>query len=33
LKPEQIECLHAAARNSLMRWTERLRQEAGDEFP
>jgi formamidopyrimidine-DNA glycosylase len=33
LKPEQIERLFAAVRNNLTRWTERLRQEAGDEFP
>jgi formamidopyrimidine-DNA glycosylase len=33
LKPEQIELLFAAVRNNLAHWTERLRQEAGDEFP
>jgi formamidopyrimidine-DNA glycosylase len=33
LKPEEIEQLFAAVRNSLSQWTERLRQEAGDEFP
>ncbi|HXM11774.1 MAG TPA: DNA-formamidopyrimidine glycosylase family protein [Terriglobales bacterium] len=33
LKPEQIERLFAAVRNSLTRWTERLREEAGDGFP
>jgi formamidopyrimidine-DNA glycosylase len=33
LKPEQIERLFAAVRNSLTRWTERLRNEAGDGFP
>ena len=33
LKPEEIERLFAAVRNSLTQWTERLRQEAGDEFP
>jgi formamidopyrimidine-DNA glycosylase len=33
LKPEQIERLFAAVRNNLTQWTERLRQEAGDEFP
>src|SRR6266852_5469707 len=33
LKPEQIERLYAAARNSLVQWTDRLRREAGDEFP
>ena len=33
LKPEQIERLYEAVRNSLVQWTERLRQEAGDEFP
>jgi formamidopyrimidine-DNA glycosylase len=33
LKPEQIERLYEATRNSLMQWTERLREEAGDEFP
>lgn len=33
LKPEQIERLYEAARSSLVQWTERLRQEASDEFP
>ena len=33
LKPEQIERLFAAVRGSLGQWTERLRQESGDEFP
>jgi formamidopyrimidine-DNA glycosylase len=33
LKPEQIERLFAAVRNNLTQWTERLRQESGDEFP
>ena len=33
LKPEQIERLYAAVRNSLVQWTDRLRREAGDEFP
>ena len=33
LKPEEIERLFAAARASLIEWTERLRQEAGNEFP
>jgi formamidopyrimidine-DNA glycosylase len=33
LKPEEIERLFAAARANLMQWTERLRQEAGNEFP
>jgi formamidopyrimidine-DNA glycosylase len=33
LKPEQIERLYAAVGNNLTRWTERLRQEAGGEFP
>jgi formamidopyrimidine-DNA glycosylase len=33
LKPEQIERLFVAVRNSLTQWTVRLRQEAGDEFP
>jgi formamidopyrimidine-DNA glycosylase len=33
LKLEQIERLFAAVRNSLTRWTERLRKEAGDGFP
>ncbi|MFY9647909.1 MAG: zinc finger domain-containing protein, partial [Terriglobales bacterium] len=33
LKPEEIERLFAAARNSLVQWTERLRKEAGDQFP
>lgn len=33
LTQEQIERLFTAARTSLLQWTERLRQEAGDEFP
>jgi formamidopyrimidine-DNA glycosylase len=33
LKAEEIERLYHAARASLTRWTERLRQEAGDGFP
>ena len=33
LKREEIERLFAATRKSLVDWTERLRQEAGDEFP
>lgn len=33
LKREEIERLFAAARASLVEWTERLRQETGDEFP
>ena len=33
LKPEQIERLFAAVRNNLGRWTDRLRQLSGDEFP
>jgi len=33
LKPEQIEQLFVAARNSLVQWTERLRLESGNEFP
>jgi formamidopyrimidine-DNA glycosylase len=33
LKPEQIERLFAAVRKNLTQWTERLRQESGDEFP
>ncbi len=33
LKPEEIERLFAAARGSLVQWTQRLRQESGDEFP
>jgi len=33
LKPEDIERLFTAARNSLIQWTERLRQETGDKFP
>jgi formamidopyrimidine-DNA glycosylase len=33
LKPEEIERLHSAARASLVQWTERLRREAGEEFP
>jgi formamidopyrimidine-DNA glycosylase len=33
LSPEQIERLFSATRNSLVRWTECLRREAGDGFP
>ena len=33
LKPEEIKRLFAAVRDSLVHWTERLRQESGDEFP
>jgi formamidopyrimidine-DNA glycosylase len=33
LKPAEIERLFTAIRASLTQWTERLRQEAGDEFP
>jgi formamidopyrimidine-DNA glycosylase len=33
LKGEEIERLFAATRRSLVDWTERLRREAGDEFP
>jgi formamidopyrimidine-DNA glycosylase len=33
LKPEEIEPLFAATQNSLLQWTERLRQETGDQFP
>jgi formamidopyrimidine-DNA glycosylase len=33
LKPEEIERLFAAVRNSLVQWTDRLRKESGDEFP
>ena len=33
LRPEEIERLFAAVRTSLLLWTERLRQEAGEEFP
>jgi formamidopyrimidine-DNA glycosylase len=33
LKPEEIERLFVAVRQSLSQWTERLRQESGDEFP
>lgn len=33
LKPEEIERLFAAVRTCLIQWTDRLRQEAGDEFP
>jgi len=33
LKPEEIERLFAATRSSLVSWMERLRQEAGNEFP
>jgi len=33
LKPEEIERLFAAVRSSLLEWTNRLRREAGDDFP
>ena len=33
LKPDQIERLFAAVRASLLQWTERLRREAGNDFP
>ncbi|MGB9197992.1 MAG: zinc finger domain-containing protein, partial [Terriglobales bacterium] len=33
LKPEEIERLFEATRSSLTAWTERLRGEAGEEFP
>jgi formamidopyrimidine-DNA glycosylase len=33
LKPAEIERLFSATRNSLLQWTERLQQEAGDKFP
>ena len=33
LKAEEIPRLFAAARDSLVEWTERLRRETGDEFP
>ena len=33
LKPEEIARLFAATRSSLTEWTDRLRREAGDEFP
>src|SRR5207253_2955236 len=33
LKPDEIERLYAAVRNSLVQWTDRLRREAGDQFP
>jgi formamidopyrimidine-DNA glycosylase len=33
LKPEEIERLFAAVRSSLVQWTDRLRQETGEEFP
>jgi formamidopyrimidine-DNA glycosylase len=33
LKPEQIKHLYEAVRNSLVQWTDRLRREAGEEFP
>jgi formamidopyrimidine-DNA glycosylase len=33
LKPERIERLYTAVRTSLLQWTDRLRREAGDEFP
>jgi formamidopyrimidine-DNA glycosylase len=33
LKPEEIERLFTSARTSLLQWTERLRQETGDNFP
>ena len=33
LKPDQIERLFAAVQASLLQWTERLRREAGNDFP
>jgi formamidopyrimidine-DNA glycosylase len=33
LKPEEIERLFTAVRNSLTRWVGRLREESGDDFP
>jgi formamidopyrimidine-DNA glycosylase len=33
LKSEEIERLFKATQSSLIDWTDRLRQEAGDEFP
>lgn len=33
LRPEEIERLFTAVRSSLVQWTDRLRQEAGDQFP
>jgi formamidopyrimidine-DNA glycosylase len=33
LKPEEIERLFVAARQSLSKWTDRLRQESGNDFP
>jgi formamidopyrimidine-DNA glycosylase len=33
LKPEEIERLFMAARQSLSEWTDRLRQESGNDFP
>jgi formamidopyrimidine-DNA glycosylase len=33
LKPAEIERLYEAVRSSLVQWTDRLRQEAGDDFP
>jgi formamidopyrimidine-DNA glycosylase len=33
LNPEQIGRLFAAVRTSLLQWTERLRQQTGDDFP
>jgi formamidopyrimidine-DNA glycosylase len=33
LKPEEIERLFSATRTCLVDWTDRLRREAGDEFP
>jgi formamidopyrimidine-DNA glycosylase len=33
LRPEEIERLYAAVRQSLSQWTERLRQESGEDFP
>lgn len=33
LKPEDIDRLLAAVRSSLTQWTDRLRQESGDDFP
>jgi formamidopyrimidine-DNA glycosylase len=33
LSPDQVRSLYDAARETLTRWTERLRQETGDKFP
>src|SRR5262249_24144418 len=33
LLPEEIARLHAAVKDTLRTWTERLRKEAGDRFP